>query len=86
MSIQSLIYSLLPFIGIIILFMIFAWPIKLMIKLLVNGLLGVILLAITNYIGGYFGLGLDINIFTSLIAGFLGIPGVLLLIFFKLFL
>lgn len=59
-------------------------PIKLLWKLLINSGIGMVLLLLTNYLGTFFGLSIPINILTVLIAGFLGIPGVLLLICFTL--
>lgn len=55
-------------------------PIKWMLKLIVNGIIGGILLLIFNLIGGIFGLSLVINPLTAIIAGLLGIPGVILLL------
>ncbi|MGY0373871.1 pro-sigmaK processing inhibitor BofA family protein [Clostridium sp. JNZ J1-5] len=75
--------------GIILLFImvkLLAWPLKILFKLVVNAVLGAILLLIVNFIGGYFGLSIGINPWTALIAGFFGIPGVIFLIIFKLFL
>ena len=57
------------------------WPIK----LLINGIVGVILLYVANFIGEYFNFYITINPITALIAGFLGIPGVIFLVIFKLF-
>lgn len=71
-------------IGILILFIVlkvFKWPLK----ILLNGIFGVILLYIVNLIGGYFNFYIGINIVTALIAGILGIPGVAVLIIYKLF-
>ena len=73
-------------IGIVILFIIlklFKWPIK----ILMNGIFGVILLYLVNLIGGQVGYPnlVGINWVTALIAGFLGIPGVAVLVIFKLF-
>lgn len=60
-------------------------PLKLIIKLLINGLTGLIMLSIVNFIGdSFFGITVNINAFTSLIAGFLGIPGVIALVIFNL--
>lgn len=76
-------------IGIILLFLlikIFTWPIKILWKLVINGILGALLLVVVNFIGGYFGIGIGINIWTALIAGFFGIPGVIFLMIFKFFL
>lgn len=61
-------------------------PIKLIWKIILNSIIGLLLLLLTNYIGAYFSFALPINIITVLISGFLGIPGILLLICFHLFL
>lgn len=55
-------------------------PIKIIGKLIVNGILGGILLLVFNLIGGIFGLNLIINPVTAIVVGFLGIPGVILLL------
>ena len=55
-------------------------------KLIVNGILGAVLLLIFNFFGQAFGLYIGINATTALIAGFFGIPGVIFLVIFKLFL
>ncbi|MDR5658884.1 pro-sigmaK processing inhibitor BofA family protein [Serpentinicella sp. ANB-PHB4] len=59
------------------------WPIKKIIKLIWNGIMGGILLLIFNFFGGYFDIGLTINPLTAIIAGVLGVPGVILLIIFN---
>lgn len=61
-------------------------PVKLLWKLLLNSLIGLLLLLAVNYIGAYYDFSLPINIITVLVAGFLGIPGVFLLICFQLLL
>jgi inhibitor of the pro-sigma K processing machinery len=63
---------------------VFMKPIKLLWKLLFNSAVGLILLLLANYIGGYLHFSLPINIITVLIAGFLGLPGILLLVCFQL--
>lgn len=63
---------------------VFLKPIKLLWKVLFNSAVGLILLLVVNYIAGYFDFSLPINIITVLIAGFLGLPGILLLICFQL--
>ena len=57
------------------------WPIK----ILINGIVGIVLLYAANYIGTYLGFYITINTITALIAGFLGIPGVIFLVIFQLF-
>lgn len=61
-------------------------PIKLLWKLLLNSLIGLILLLAVNYLGAYYAFSLPINVITVLVAGFLGVPGVFLLICFQLLL
>ena len=81
MDTELIIYGL---IGLVLLFLVIKllkWPIK----ILINGLVGIVLLYLTNYIGAYFDFSLGINPVTALIAGFLGIPGIIFLIIFKLF-
>lgn len=86
---QYLIYGL---IGIIVLFLavrLLKWPIK----IIINGIIGVILLYATNFIianlslvGINVNFSLAINPITALIAGFFGVPGVIVLIIIGLFL
>ncbi len=63
---------------------ILAKPVKILWKILLNSLIGLVLLLASNYIGAFWDFSLPVNIITVLISGFLGIPGVLLLIAFKL--
>lgn len=62
-----------------------SFSLKLVLKLVVNAVLGFILLFVVNVIGATFGFSLGVNALTVLIAGFFGIPGVVFLIIFKLF-
>ncbi len=65
---------------------VFLKPIKLLWKLIFNSAIGLILLLVVNYFGAFLSFKIGINIITVLIAGFLGIPGLLLLICFQLLL
>lgn len=86
---QFLIYGL---IGIAILFLVtklLKWPLK----ILINGIAGVIILYVVNFIlaklnllGMNINFSLAINPITALIAGFFGIPGVIVLIIIGAFL
>lgn len=51
-------------------------------KLLVNGVLGAIGLFIFNIFGSAIGINISFNVINSLIAGFFGVPGVILLLIF----
>ena len=65
--------------------LIFLKPVKLIAKLVINILFGTVLVFVFNYAGGFLGLKLGLNIFTSSVAGILGIPGILLLLAIKVF-
>jgi inhibitor of the pro-sigma K processing machinery len=75
---ELLIYLLLAIIIVIVLFKVF----KLGSKVIINSIIGIILLFLTNSLFGLFGLGLtiDINLLTVIICAIAGIPGVVLII------
>ena len=64
---------------------IFIVPIKTVLKLAINSILGGILIYIINLIGGTFGFHIGLNLITSICIGILGIPGAILLVVLKLF-
>ncbi len=59
-------------------------PVKWMIKLGLNGILGGIMLYVINSVGSVIGFHIELNIINSLVAGVLGFPGVILLVLIKL--
>ncbi|MDO4283478.1 MAG: pro-sigmaK processing inhibitor BofA family protein [Clostridia bacterium] len=71
---------ILTIIAVIIIAKIFAWPLKKIIKLVVNIAIGLVMILIVNVFGEGIGLHIPFNIITAIIAGSLGIPGVLALI------
>ena len=74
-------------IGIILLFILgrlLLIPMKVVLKLFYNALLGAVALIIVNYIGGLIGFHIAFNIITAFIIGTLGIPGFILLVVLKL--
>lgn len=89
MEVQYLIYGLA---GIIVLFLVLKllkWPLK----IIINGIIGVVILYIANFIIAHLNLigintnfSLSINPITALVAGFFGVPGVVVLIIIGLFL
>ncbi len=67
--------------GLILVFIIcriFIKPIGWIFKLLLNGILGGLILAAVNFVGGFAGITIVISPLSALIAGVLGVPGVLL--------
>jgi inhibitor of the pro-sigma K processing machinery len=55
-------------------------PLKFFARLLINAVIGGVLLWVLNIFGNLIGLHIPINPVTALAAGFLGIPGVVLLV------
>lgn len=56
------------------------FPVKLIIKLIGNALVGGVLLIIFNLLGSLWGMKIGINVITALVVGFLGIPGLIMII------
>ncbi len=54
-------------------------PLKWVFKLLVSALAGGVVLGLINYFGTFMNLHIPLNPVTALTAGFLGIPGIVLL-------
>lgn len=63
---------------------IFIWPLKKILKLILNSIFGGILIYIINIIGMNFGFHIGLNILTVIIVGILGIPGAILLVLLKI--
>lgn len=61
-------------------------PVKFFFKLLLNMLSGLVLLFVFNFIGGFFDFALGVNTVNALVAGILGIPGLVLLVLIQNFL
>ena len=74
----------LAFAGGLILLYLVGWlllvPFKAVLKFLGNAILGGIMLWVINLLGSSLGISLALNPVNALVAGFLGVPGVLLLI------
>lgn len=58
-------------------------PLRWAFKFLINAVSGVIVLFLTNILGGLIGFSLDITWLNAIVAGLLGFPGVLLLLAIK---
>lgn len=89
MDVQYLVYGLAGILILFLLLKLLKWPMK----IIINGIIGVILLYIANIIianlkliGINVNFSLAINPITALIAGFFGVPGVIVLVLIGLFL
>lgn len=58
-------------------------PLKIILKLLLNGIIGGAALVLINWIGGFFDFMIPVNPITALVAGLLGLPGIVMLIFLE---
>ena len=63
---------------------IFIVPIKKIMKLVLNSLLGGIAIWVINIIGANFNFHIGLNFFTSILIGLLGLPGTMCLIIIKI--
>lgn len=55
-------------------------PLKVILRLLVNSMVGAVLIIVINFIGMNIGLMIPINVVNSLTVGILGVPGVVMLL------
>lgn len=58
-------------------------PLKIAVKLLFNSLLGGLVIIIINFLGQSLNFHISLNIFSALVVGTLGLPGIILLIILK---
>lgn len=63
---------------------IFIVPLKRLLKIIINSILGGVLIYIINLIGSTWSFHIGLNIFTSILIGILGLPGAIVLIIVKL--
>lgn len=58
-------------------------PLRVLLKLLYNAIIGGIILIFLNAAGGYIGVNIAVNPVTTLVVGFLGVPGIIMLLILK---
>lgn len=63
---------------------IFIIPIKKVLKLVLNSILGGLTIFLINLIGSMFNFHIGLNIFTSVLVGLLGLPGAVCIVIIKL--
>lgn len=62
---------------------ILALPLKWLIRLAVNGVCGMLLLILTNWILSYWSLSIDITPLRAVAAGFFGIPAIAVMVLYR---
>lgn len=63
---------------------IFIIPIKKILKLVLNSILGGLTIFLINLVGAMFNFHIGLNIFTSVLVGLLGLPGAVCIVIIKL--
>lgn len=80
---------ILPFLGVILVIFtilkIISAPIKLIIKVVLNGLIGGAIIFVINWIGAGFNFALPLEWWSAILVGILGIPGAIILVLIQLF-
>ena len=74
MDVQLFLVYIACLVGLVLICKLFIVPIKMIIKLIVNSLLGAVLIYIINLIGITWNMHIGINFITAIIVGILGIP------------
>jgi len=84
--IETIIMAVIVITILYIIIKILAKPIKLFFKLALNSLVGIIVLNLYNhFLATTFNFPIPVNTVTALIVGFLGIPGLILVVFLQFF-
>lgn len=65
---------------------IFILPIKSVLKLVLNSILGGLIIYLINVVGSLFSFHIGLNYITAILVGILGVPGAILLVVLKIFL
>lgn len=63
---------------------VFLWPLKLVLKLILNSVMGAAAILLINTLAAGFDIMIPLNAFNALIVGVLGIPGTVLLLILAL--
>lgn len=72
-------------IALIIISKILSWPLKKIIKLILNVALGLLMILVVNTFGEKISLHIPFNYVTAIVSGVLGVPGVIRTYYFKLY-
>ena len=83
---NRIILSFIACIAILIIFgKYFSFPLKKIIKLIENSILGALIIFLINLVGTSFNFHIGFSIVNSVVVGILGIPGACLLVLLKIF-
>ncbi len=68
---------------VLLVFVILKKPIRVILKLLLNTVIGFVALFAINYLGAFIGISVAVNWINAVIVGVLGVPGVALILLIK---
>ena len=78
----------LTYAGMVILIFIFGklflWPLKVVLKIAINSLIGGAVILLVNALGTSMGIIIPLNVMNAVIVGLLGLPGAIMLILFNM--
>ena len=77
---MSIVLGLIAILFLYVVLKILRVSMSVIIKLLWNGVIGLVLLVIFNALGSLFNLNIEVNALNAIIAGLLGVPGIILLL------
>ena len=82
-TVSSVLMTAAAVVFVVLLIKILLKPIKGILKFLIHAAFGYLLLFLVSFLGDFVGLDIEVNLLNALVAGFFGIPGVLVLILAK---
>jgi inhibitor of the pro-sigma K processing machinery len=82
--VSSLVMLAAVVVGVIALIRILAAPIKKLLKLVLNAIIGLVLLWLVNFFGDFVGIRIELNWLTLLISALFGAPGIVLMVVYQI--
>ena len=79
----TIVIAIIAIIALLVFFKILGTSMKWILKLLLHAICGFVVLFIVNVFGGIVGINLELNLINAVVAGALGMPGVVLLLIVK---
>ena len=76
---SSILMAAATVVFVVLLIRILLKPIKGILKFLIHALFGYVLLFVVSFLGDFIGIDIQMNLINVLVAGFFGIPGVIVL-------
>ena len=82
-TVSSVLMAAAAVVFVVLLIRILLKPIKGILKFLIHAAFGYVLLLVVSFLGDFIGIQIEMNLLNILIAGFFGIPGVIVMVLAK---